>query len=481
MLSSNVENSKIGSTAQTIFAISNGVEVILLKVVATSVNIISDASLLLIIGIGLIIVDAPTALISGLIFLITGVGLYRFMYVEAQELGVKSANLEIRNNEFLMELISTFREIHVRDRRRNYIDRYQAIRRDLAVTNVDINFQPLLSKYTVEAVLVIGAITIAGLQFVLKDATHAIASLTIFLAAGTRLAPAFLRLQQSAVQIRGSLGSAWPTLSLINKLEPINKIEFQDSGLDTIHSGFQSTVRLRNVFFHYPNSSVDVLSGITLDIPEGSFIAVVGPSGSGKSTLADVILGVNSPTSGEVLISGVSPASAIKNWPGAVGYVPQEVPIVKGSIFRNVSLGFESDAQALACAESAVSKAQLSEFVNSQSCGMLSDIAEGGQDVSGGQRQRIGVARALFTSPKLLVMDEATSSLDGITEEEISKSINSLKGRVTLVVIAHRLSTIRNADMVVYLSEGQILSTGSFDDVRRAVPNFDIQASLMGL
>ena len=101
--------------------------------------------------------------------------------------------------------------------------------------------------------------------------------------------------------------------------------------------------------------------------------------------------------------------------------------------------------------------------------------------MSGGQRQRIGVARALFTSPKLLVMDEATSALDGTTESEISKSINSLKGEVTLIVVAHRLSTIRHADVVVYLSEGKILSTGSFEEVRRAIPDFDSQAELMGL
>jgi ABC-type multidrug transport system fused ATPase/permease subunit len=130
---------------------------------------------------------------------------------------------------------------------------------------------------------------------------------------------------------------------------------------------------------------------------------------------------------------------------------------------------------------SALEMAQLSDLVRNLPEGLDTQVGERGARISGGQRQRLGIARALFTKPKLLVLDEATSSLDGQTEANISEAIQTLKGSVTIVMIAHRLSTVRNADLVVYLEEGRILSQGSFDHVRTSVPNFDQQAQLMGL
>jgi ABC-type multidrug transport system fused ATPase/permease subunit len=157
------------------------------------------------------------------------------------------------------------------------------------------------------------------------------------------------------------------------------------------------------------------------------------------------------------------------------------VPILKGSIFSNVSLGFGNSEDNRELARDALNAAQLESFINSQELGIDTVITEGGLNLSGGQRQRIGIARALFTKPKLLILDEATSSLDGITENEISRSISALKGNITLVVIAHRLSTIRNADLVIYLEKGEVISRGTFEEVRSSVPDFESQASLMGL
>ena len=157
------------------------------------------------------------------------------------------------------------------------------------------------------------------------------------------------------------------------------------------------------------------------------------------------------------------------------------MPILKGSIFSNVSLGFGDSEDNRELARDALSAAQLEPFINSQELGIDTVITEGGLNLSGGQRQRIGIARALFTKPKLLILDEATSSLDGITENEISRSISALKGNITLVVIAHRLSTIRNADLVIYLEKGEVISRGTFEEVRSRVPDFESQASLMGL
>ena len=187
------------------------------------------------------------------------------------------------------------------------------------------------------------------------------------------------------------------------------------------------------------------------------------------------------PDSGYISISGMAASDVAKKWPGALSYVPQDVMISNGSIVSNVKLGFPPDAGTDQMVQDALDAAQLSDFINSLPEGWLSKVGDRGTALSGGQRQRLGIARALFTKPKLLVLDEATSALDGETEANISTAIKSLKGEVTVILIAHRLSTIREADQVVYLENGKIISVGTFDEVRSAVPNFDHQASLMGL
>jgi ABC-type bacteriocin/lantibiotic exporter with double-glycine peptidase domain len=218
-----------------------------------------------------------------------------------------------------------------------------------------------------------------------------------------------------------------------------------------------------------------------LEIDAGALIAFVGPSGAGKTTLIDILLGVLSPNHGTVSISGLSPRDSITKWPGAMAYVPQDVLIVSGSIRENVALGYPVDAATDELVLSAIHVAQLQQFVADSPLGLDTEVGERGFMLSGGQRQRLGIARAMFTKPKLLVLDEATSALDAETEASISSAISELRGSTTIFMIAHRLSTVRNADLVVYLDAGRVAATGSFEDVRKAVPNFERQAKLMGL
>ena len=131
--------------------------------------------------------------------------------------------------------------------------------------------------------------------------------------------------------------------------------------------------------------------------------------------------------------------------------------------------------------QKAIKIAKLDEFINQLPEGLDTPVGERGTKISGGQRQRLGIARAMFTNPSLLILDEATSSLDAITEADINESIQRMRGIVTVVVIAHRLSTVRNSNLVIYMDEGKILATGSFEEVRTKIPNFDTQAKLMGL
>lgn len=220
---------------------------------------------------------------------------------------------------------------------------------------------------------------------------------------------------------------------------------------------------------------------ITFEVGAGQSVAFVGRSGSGKSTLADLILGVLEPDEGTVSVGGLPPGNSVSRWPGGIGYVPQEVMLVNDSVRANVALGFPTDLVDDARAWEALQRAHLAEFFSGQPECLDLQIGERGLRLSGGQRQRLGIARALFTRPRLVVLDEATSALDAETEKAITETLDELESDVTTVIVAHRLSTVRHADLVVYLRDGAIVATGTFDEVCAQVPSLEHQAALMGL
>ena len=469
------------TTQEILYSVTHGVELIMLQVLATSVVLISDVSLLLIIGFGLFIVDPTTAIGTFLVFGAIGIFLYRLMHVRAGALGITSSQLNVKSNEKIVEVFSSYRESVVRNRRDYYAREIGKLRFDLADTSAEINFMPYIGKYVIETTVVLGAVLLGFAQFILQDATHAVATLAIFLAAGTRIAPALLRLQQGSIQIRGSLGMANPTLELIDALGNAPLVENVDDRVDVIHEGFVADIQIESISLAYPSENKPALTAITLKIPAGSLVAVVGPSGAGKTTLIDVLLGVLNPDDGSVLVSGLPPLLAVAKWPGAVSYVPQDVLIASGTIRENVALGYPAHVATDELIISALRVAHLEKYVLDLPQGVDTQVGERGAKISGGQRQRLGIARAMFTRPHLLVLDEATSSLDGVTEAMISEAIHALRGSTTVVMIAHRLSTVRNADIVVYLSKGKIIAAGTFNEVRNTVPDFDHQAKLMGI
>jgi ABC-type multidrug transport system fused ATPase/permease subunit len=469
------------TTQETLYAVTRGVELLVLQVIATTVTLASDLSLLIILGVGLFIIDPPTALGSLLVFSLVGYFLYQFMHVRAGNLGIKGSELNIVSNEKIVEVFSSYRESVVRNRRDYYAREIEKFRFGLANVSAETYFLPYVSKYVIETAVILGAVLIGAAQFVLQDTTQAVATLSIFLAAGTRIAPAVLRLQQGSISIRSGLGQAHPTLALIEELGNGPLIENVEDKVDIIHEGFNSEISISNVTFTYPSKSIPAIDNISISIPPGTSIAFVGPSGAGKTTIIDVLLGVLNPDLGSVYISGLAPLMAVAKWPGAVSYVPQDVVISAGTIRENVALGFPANEATDELVLSALKVAHLEEFVLSLPLGLETKVGERGAMLSGGQRQRLGIARAMFTRPHLLVLDEATSSLDGETEASISEAIHELRGRTTVVLIAHRLSTIKNADTVVYLADGKMVAKGTFEEVRKAVPNFDRQATHLGL
>jgi ABC-type multidrug transport system fused ATPase/permease subunit len=474
------------SSQDHLFAVTSGVNSLILGVLGTLITLVSDISLLVIVGIGLFVVDPSLALVILLLFLVTGTILYFLMSVRARDLGNRNTDLTVDSSKLILEVLSTYRESLVRDTRGYYSKKIAHSRKELAINQAEMQFMPSISKYVIEVTLILGGVGISAMQFLLQDATHAVASLALFLAAASRISPATIRIQQGALQIRTSTGIAKSCLVMIEKLDfgtIRNSLEARESTSLT-ESKFEARLSIREVSFSYSElGELEALKNINIFVNPGDFVAIVGPSGSGKTTLVDIMLGVLTPTGGTISISELPPAEAIKQWPGAIAYVPQEVTVVDGTVRDNIVLGFEiGDAadQDERCWE-ALRAASLETEVRMLPHGLDTFVGERGTRFSGGQRQRLGIARALYTRPRLLVLDEATSALDAETELDVSNSIQSLLGKVTIVMIAHRLSTIRSANKVVYLENAQILETGTFDEVRSKVKNFDKQARLMGL
>ena len=479
LLSRNMENIHRKTSQETLYAVTTGVSVLMLNVLGAASGILADTFLLFLFSIGLFVYDPIMATSTLILFGVVSTVLYITTQRKAGQLGEFTSSVTITSNKKILEVISSFREIYVHDLQQNYAHHIAQTRNDLAEASAELNFIPNISKYVIEITLVAGGVAISAVQFLLHDAVQAVSTLSIFLAAASRIAPAILRLQSGSLAIKSSVGIAKSTTELIEAISPITDIITHIRELQIEHNEFQPSIAINDVSFSYNKKSESTISGVSLEISPGSQVAIVGSSGAGKSTLVDLILGLREVERGFITICGLPPGEAVKKWPGGISYVPQIVHLSDSTILSNVAFGYDVASEELAW--EALEVAQLSDLVKSLPLGLYSPIGENGNKLSGGERQRLGIARALYTRPKLLILDEATSSLDSQTEVAISRAINKLRGSVTIVMIAHRLSSVRNSDLVVYLENGAIKSQGTFFEVKSQVPDFETQAKLMGL
>lgn len=464
-----------------LYAVTQGVSLLTVGVLGVFVSLISDLSLLIVLLTGLFIVDSIMATGTLIVFSFLALIMWKLMHLKMMSLGTQTADISVKGSETILEVLTSYREITVRNRKGFYARLIGDQRMSLANLHAEMSFMPNISKYVIEIAMVIFGVLIAGYQFMVNDAGRAIATLSIFLAATTRIAPAVLRVQQGFVSMKGSMAAAQPTLELLRELgSEMNHVEILKEP-DFVYDGFVPKIKLDRVSFRYPDGEREIFSEISLSINEGQFVGFVGSSGAGKTTLVDLMLGILDANGGSVTISGLSAKDAIEMYPGAIAYVPQDVVVVNGSIRRNVTLGFPEGSIPDELVWNALEIAYLDDFVEKLPQELDAPVGDRGTKLSGGQRQRLGIARAMITKPKILVLDEATSALDGELETNIGEAIQRMRGEVTIVMIAHRLSTIRNCDAIFHFTDGKLTGKGTFEELKKSVPEFSRQATLMGL
>jgi ATP-binding cassette, subfamily B, bacterial PglK len=317
-----------------------------------------------------------------------------------------------------------------------------------------------LPRLGLELMAVFGlTILVISLLFQGKSMEALVPILGLFAAAAFRLMPSVNRFLVAIQTVRYNM----PVIDVLYAERTfLTQNQFSDCSEPM---QFDDTLELKNIDFSYPGSSNLSLNNVRVNIKKGSIVGIIGGSGAGKSTLIDLILGLLSPATGQVLVDGVGINTNLRGWQDQIGYVPQSIYLTDDSIRHNIAFGLpesEINEQAIL---NAVNSAQLSDFVSELPDGLDTIVGERGIRLSGGQLQRIGIARALYHDPQLLVLDEATSALDIDTEREVMQTVITLREEKTVIIVTHRLASVECCDWIYKMDNGQIILAGTPKDV----------------
>lgn len=328
---------------------------------------------------------------------------------------------------------------------------------------IHVNIISILQRSTIELIFIGG---IAFICLIILSQGHKgsylLSMLALFAVSAFRLMPSMHRINSALSAIKYNKTALDVVYNDINRLsiERSSKVSSIEKSGQVMT--FNHNIELQDLSFKYPNTSKEILSHANLIIPKGKCIGFIGKSGAGKTTAVDIVLGLLTPDSGKVLADGYDIHKNLSSWRKNIGYIPQSIYLIDNTIRRNVAFGLDDGLINENKVWEALKSAQLSDFVKNLPEQLNTIVGENGVRLSGGQRQRIGIARALYHNPEILVMDEATSSLDHETEKEITNSIFKLSGEKTLIIIAHRQTTVEKCDAIYEFKRGVVLRSGIY-------------------
>lgn len=433
-------------------------------VISCIFDIMSSVVTIVVLAIYLVMTDLFTSVALIIVMSVLAIGIVAFFKPTMKRVGNEDVQITIAKNTALFQIATGIKEIFVAQKQDFFFEKYDKAYERTRITHRKYEFLGGVPARLIEGVCASGIILIVGVRIISDTnmSSDFLPKLAVFAMAAFRMFPAvslLINRINAMIYGRPRVHNVYTNYIEANEYKNVidERVSVVDKDADEKGLQFNHKIEIDGLCWRYPNQQQDVLHDLSLVINKGDSIAFIGGSGSGKTTLADTIMGLFYPNSGTVRMDGVDVFSIPKTWAKVISYVPQSVFLIDDNIRNNVVFGVEdeniSDDRVWEC----LREAQLYEFVKSLPDGLNTRVGERGVKFSGGQRQRVAIARALYSSPDILVLDEATAALDYETENAIMESIDSLKGKVTLIIIAHRLTTVMNCDYIYEVKDRKLV------------------------
>jgi ATP-binding cassette subfamily C protein len=426
-------------------------------------ELISQVLIVVLISIMLIIVNPQVSIIS-IFVLSTFLGItYLLLRPALNRLGEEQISANQFRFRSLKELLNGIKTIKSNDIEDHFYKRFEQVSERHSLIQPKVGLVAALPKHFMD-VAVFGGVILVLLYIITSDNNlkSVLPLLSFYVLAAYKLLPAIQKIFTSLVKIKHTI----PSVKLLeDDLISYNHLdENQDKPKKAI---FKDSITLDNISFAYKESKHNTIDKITARIPKGQNIAFVGSTGSGKTTFIDILVGLLNPSDGSIHIDNLRRSDAnLVSWKNAIAYVPQEIFLIDDTITNNIALGIPASDIDLDRIKAVCGVAHIQDFIENELAKQYDTVVgERGVRLSGGQKQRLGLARALYRNPEVLILDEATSSLDNITESSVIDALNEWTRDITLIVIAHRISTVRQSDMIYLLDKGKIIDTGTYEDL----------------
>lgn len=418
------------------------------------ISLITESTLAFSVIITLFFIEPLATLIVLLLFGLSSFMFYQFTKNITTEWGKVREQIDSKSSKIVIEGLSGIKEVILLGKQSFFENQLENMNSSKASMNSKALTLRQIPRYFLELLSVFSLIIFVFILLIQsKNVDNVIVTLGIFVAATFRILPSINRILSSLQNIKyyqSSIEVLYKEFEFINKKKDFFK-------RDIIRLAPNKSIDINQLCFIYPQTKKIILDNVTLKLQTGTTTGIIGVSGSGKSTLINIIVGLLKPSSGEILIDDNSNIqNNLDSWQNGIGYVSQDVFLSDQSILMNIAFGIKQESIDYKLIDKVLEQAQLSELILTLPEGYQTKVGERGVQLSGGQRQRIGIARALYRRPSILVLDEATSSLDVKTEEEIMMSVDNLKGQMTLIIVTHRLITLKNCDEIFSIKEGKL-------------------------